>query len=100
MDVRFGDLLLRPTPVETKWAGLGAGALALGLVLGSRKLATLGVLALAGVGVAMYEEAQTFVDPELMNGFFKTGGRLSATRGATEATVLAELVGPYQTGGG
>jgi len=89
MDVRIGTLLLRPTEVEEKWAALGAGALALGLVFGSRKVATAGLLALAGVGFAMYEEAQTFTSPELMNGYFQTGGELSATRGAGEAAALA-----------
>lgn len=89
MDVRIGTLLLRPTETESRWAALGAGAVALGLVFGSRKVAAAGLLAIAGVGFAMYEEAQTFTSPELMNSYFQTGGALSAVRGKGEAALLA-----------
>jgi hypothetical protein len=92
LDIHFGSLELRPTGTEQAIAAAGAGAALLGLLGGGRALATLGVLALAGVGYRVYREGQTFVSPELMNGYFKTGGALSATRGPANAAILAGVL--------
>lgn len=91
LDVKIGDLELRPTETEQAVAAVGAGVLVLGMLGGGRALAAIGALALAGVGWSVYSEAQTYQAPELMNGYFQTGGRLSATRGPAEAAVLAGL---------
>ncbi len=91
LDIKFGDLELRPSDTEQRIGLAGAVALVAGVVTGSRKLTVLGALAIAGVGYAVYEEAHTFTAPELMNGAFQTGGALSATRGPEQATVLADL---------
>lgn len=92
LDIKFGDLELRPSETEQRIGLAGAGALVVGLLTGSRTLTALGALAVAGVGYAVYEEAHTFRDPALMNGNFQTGGALSATRGPEQATLLAELL--------
>lgn len=86
--LRVGELLLTPSEREQNLALLGAGALLLGVFTGSKALAAGGAGLIAGVGVAVYEEAQTFAAPELMNGFFQTGGALSATRGPADAAAL------------
>jgi uncharacterized membrane protein YebE (DUF533 family) len=92
LDIKIGDLELRPTDNEQYCAAAGAAAVLLGLASRSRALTAVGALAIAGVAYAVYEEAQTFRDPALMNGAFKTGGQLSATRGPAEAAVLAEVL--------
>jgi hypothetical protein len=86
--LRIGELMLSPTESEQSFALLGVGAFLLGWLGGSKVVMAAGALAIAGVGVAVYEEAQTFTDPELMNGFFRTGGAFSATRGPDEAAEL------------
>jgi hypothetical protein len=92
LKIQLGDVFLTPTDGEQSMAAFGAGAFVLGWLSGSRALATAGALAIAGVGLAVYEEAQTFSDPDLMNGFFKTDGELSATRGAEDASLLRRRV--------
>lgn len=86
--IRVGELMLSPSENEQNFALMGAGVLLLGLCTGSKVMAVAGAGFVAGVGLAVYEEARTFTDPELMNGYFRTGGALSATRGAEEAEVL------------
>lgn len=86
--IRVGELLLAPSENEQNFALMGAGALVLGLLTGSKTLAVAGAGFVAGVGLAVYEEARTFTAPELMNGYFHTGGALSATRGADDAAAL------------
>lgn len=93
LDIKFGDLELRPSETEQKIGLAGAAAIVAGLFTGSRSLTVLGALAVAGVGYAVYEEAQTFRDPALMNGAFQTGGALSATRGPAQAALLAGING-------
>jgi hypothetical protein len=88
LKIQMGDLYLAPTEGEQTWAAIGAGVAALGFLADSSSLKAIGLLAIAGVGLAVYEEAQTFSDPELMNGFFQTDGSLSATRGADDAAAL------------
>jgi hypothetical protein len=92
LDIHFGSLELRPTGTEQAIAAAGAGAALLGLLGGSRALATMGVLAIAGVGYRVYREGLTFTAPELMNGYFQTGGALSATRGPANAAILAGVL--------
>lgn len=86
--LRIGDLMLSPTESEQSFALVGVGALLLGWLGGSKALAAAGALAIGGVGLAVYEEAQTFTDPDLMNSYFRTGGALSAVRGAGDAARL------------
>ncbi len=86
--VRVGDLMLAPSEDEQSFALIGAGALLLGMLGGSKALAAAGALAIAGVGLAVYEEAATFTDPDLMNSYFRTGGALSATRGRDDVARL------------
>lgn len=88
LKLRIGDLMLSPSEAEQSWAAIGAGALLLGVLAGSKTVAAAGALAIAGVGLAVYEEAATFTDPDLMNGYFRTGGALSATRGSADAAAL------------
>lgn len=88
LKLRIGDLMLSPSEAEQSWAAIGATALLLGLLGGSKAVAAAGALAIAGVGLAVYEEAQTFTDPDLMNSYFQTGGALSATRGPGDAAAL------------
>lgn len=90
--VRIGDLDLAPTEGEKSFALLGAGACLLGLLAGSKAVVAAGALAIAGVGLAVYEEARTFSDPDLMNGYFRTGGAFSATRGGGDAAALRRLL--------
>lgn len=92
LDIHFGALDVRPTSTEQAIAAAGVGAALLGFLVGSRSLAAIGVLGLAGAGYSVYREAQTFTAPELMNGFFQTGGALSATRGPANAAVLAGVL--------
>lgn len=92
LDIHFGDRELRPTETEQTIAAVGAGAALLGLLVGSRRFAAAGVLAIAGVGYSVYREAKTFEAPELMNGFYQTGGALSATRGPANAAILAGVL--------
>ncbi len=92
LDIKFGDLELRPSDTEQRIGLAGGAAILVGLFTGSRALTAIGALAVAGVGYAVYEEAQTFRDPALMNGTFQTGGALSATRGPEQATLLAGLL--------
>lgn len=92
LDIHFGALDLRPTETEQAIAAAGAGAALLGLLVGSRGTAVIGVLALAGVGYSVYREAQVFTAPELMNGYFQTSGALSATRGPANAAALAGVL--------
>ncbi len=80
--------MLSPSEAEQSWAAIGAGALLLGLLGGSKTVAAAGALAIAGVGLAVYEEAQTFTDPDLMNSYFRTGGAFSATRGRDDVARL------------
>jgi hypothetical protein len=79
--IQFGDLFLAPTETEQGWAAVGAGVAAVGFLVGSASLKTIGLLAVAGVAWSVYEEAQTFTDPDTMNGFFQTDGEYSATTG-------------------
>jgi hypothetical protein len=93
LNIQIGKVSIRPTETEQTWLAAGAGGLALGWLLRSRTIAAVGALAIAGVALAIYEEAETFVAPETMNGYFKTGGKLSAVRGPADALILAGLAG-------
>ena len=86
--LQFGNVLIAPSESEQQWAAVGAGVAALGWLTGSTILKLAGVLTVAGAGLSVFEEAQTFSDPDLMNGYFQTGGQLSATRGADDAAAL------------
>jgi hypothetical protein len=86
--IQFGDLQLAPTETEETIAAVAGGAVVVGQLVGSSMLKAIGLLALAGVCYAVYEEAQTFADPDTMNGYFQTGGALSATNGANDAAAL------------
>lgn len=91
LDIKIGDRQMRPTEAEQKWAGAGAGALALGALVGSGLLKAAGALLLAGVAWSVYEEAALFAAPEAMNAYFKTDGRLSAMNGPAQAAALEGL---------
>jgi hypothetical protein len=86
--IQVGDLALAPSETEQEWGAIGLGVAVLGFLSGSSSLKAIGILAIAGAALSVYEEAQTFTDPELMNGFFQTGGALSATRGTDDANAL------------
>jgi hypothetical protein len=86
--LQFGNVLIAPSESEQQWAAVGAGVAALGWLVDSTALKLAGVLTIAGVGLSVFEEAQTFADPDLMNGFFQTDGQLSATRGDDQAAAL------------
>lgn len=88
LTITFGDLQLVPSETEQAIAAAAGGAFVFGQLVGSSTLKAIGLLALAGVCYAVYEEAQTFGNPDLMNGYFQTDGQYSATNGADDAAAL------------
>ena len=92
LDIHFGDRELRPTETEQAIAAFGAGAAILGILMGSRGFAAVGLVTLAGAGYSVYREGKAFQAPELMNGYFQTNGALSATRGPANAAILAGVL--------
>lgn len=88
MTFSFGKVKIVPSQTEVALLCSGIGCAAYGLY-SKRHLATAaGVALTAGVAWRLYEKARELKDPELMNGVFRTGGALSATRSAADAQAL------------
>lgn len=80
------------TPTKKKlatYAALAGG----GYLSRSRVLTGIGIAGLIGAAIELWQEHEAEAHPELMNGFFQTGGKLSAVRGEDQARALRGLRG-------
>lgn len=90
---QFGDVVVKPSNTETALFLAGTGAAFYGGWEGKPAPGIAGALVAAAVGWRMYEKAKEVQRPELMNGYFITGGRASAMRSDDEAEEISALLG-------
>lgn len=91
----FADgVMIKPSPVEGGLLVGGLAAVVAGLWAGKSTHVLIGAATVGAVGWRCYEKAVEVTEPELMNGYFLTGGKLSATSGEpAQSGALRRILG-------